>query len=40
VESAGGTGHPLRDDLGILVDEDAHLSIPIIVPASAARRRL
>ena len=24
VEGAGGAGHPLRDDLGILVDEDGH----------------
>src|SRR3546814_3804904 len=29
VESAGGTGHPLRDDLGILVDEDGHIDLTL-----------
>ncbi len=27
VESAGVAGHPLRDDLGVFVYEDAHLSL-------------
>src|SRR3546814_11097515 len=29
VESAGGTGHPLRDDIGILVDEDGHIDLTL-----------
>jgi len=28
VEAAGLAGHPLGDDLGILVDENGHVKLP------------
>jgi hypothetical protein len=35
VEAAGFAGHALRDDLGVLVDEDAHLVSFLTTPAKA-----
>src|SRR3546814_12915233 len=37
VEGAGGTGHPLGDDLGILVDQDRHNLVPFPVPPATQR---